>query len=183
MLRPNATKIIITRDEIRHLGSKGPFPRYLYDDHRLSLAPRSDWSTVNPVPNLHVARGLQLRTRTRAIGNVETSGSDETSTLHASQPLNPGHDHGQGPEAIVAFVGTRGNRPRRAMLQASRGLHETPQQSPEASEDTTGSRNPLPFARDMPFLVDTRYLTEPEKQQEVECRMSKHLGRYINAHC
>lgn len=175
MLRPNATKIIITRDEIRHLGSKGPFPRYLKDD-RLSLAPRSDWSTINPVPNLHVARGLHLRTRTRGIDYVGTSGSDETSALHASQPLNPSRNYGQSPETIVAFVGMRGNRPRRVMPRASRGPHETPQLSPEASEDTTDSRNPLPFARDMPSLVGTRYITEPEKQQEVECRMFKHLG-------
>lgn len=152
MLRPNTTKIVITRDEIGHVGSKGPFPRYLYDD-RLSVAPRSDGSIVNSAPNLHVARGLPFRTRARGISSLEASRSNlETS-------------------------------PSQAMRQASRRLHETPQQSPEASEGAGDFQNPLPFSRDVPSLMDTRYLTGPEKQQDVAYPMSNHPSRCVSAHC
>lgn len=166
MLRPSATKIIIARDETRHLGSKGQFPQYLHDD-RQTAAPQSDESIINSVPHFHVARGLPFHTRARDMSNVEASDSDEALNLLTSRPLNPDHNYTPSPELILAFVGMQGNPPSRAIRQVSRRLHETPQQSPGESEDTGDSQNPHPYPRGVPSLMDTRYLTEPEKQQDV----------------
>lgn len=147
MLRPNATRIVLTRDEIRHLRSREALPRYHYHDG-LSIAQRSDGPALNPVANLHIARDLPFRTRPQGPRHAETSGSDETSSTQSTLPSSPGHDYEQGLETIVSFVGTQGTSRPPAVLREGRGLRGAPRQSPETSEDTSDPRNLSPSTRD-----------------------------------
>ena len=148
MLRPNATKIVLTRDDIRHLRGREVSPRLRYHG-RLPVALRSDGPAFSPVANLHAVRDLPFRTRPCGPRHAVASSSDETRSIQSTLPANPGQDYEQSSETTTSSVEMQGSRPSPAALQAGRRIREAPQQSPEASEDTNDSWGLPPSARDM----------------------------------
>lgn len=148
MLRPSPTKIVLTRDEIRHVRGRQAFPRHPYHG-RLPTAPRSDAPVLGPVANFHLAQGLPFRARPQAPLRAETSGSDETSSTQSTLPSSLGHDYDQSSETTLSFVGTQGTRQPPAVLRTGHRLREISQQSPGASEGTSDSGSISPFARDV----------------------------------
>lgn len=129
MLRPKATKISLTRAEIRHLGSKEGFPRYLYRGP-VSIPRRPDESTFGPGRDLPV-QDAGFRTcppEPRSI--TARAGSDESSFIQNARLSTPAHRCEQVPETVPPYGRTL------MAPQPSRRLTKTPSQGSKASEGT-----------------------------------------------
>lgn len=149
MLRPKATRIALSRAEIRHLELGEGLPRY--PPHGpVSIARLPEEPILSPSRDLHPVRDAGFRTRTPEPSNITAmSRSDEAPSTQNARLSTRGYHREQVLEIVVSYGGTQSIRRMLTVPWPARGLAETPRQNSKTSEDRSSPGGLAASARNL----------------------------------